>query len=137
MLGDKAIIVTGAGSGIGRATTLILARHGAKLLVADLNRDAAEETARLVESEGGVAHPMRVDVTCESDIKAMVDCAVETFGYLNGAFNNAGLPMQNKLVEELDAIDWDRVMDVNLRGVFLCMKYEILAMRNHGGGGPL
>lgn len=134
MFRNKAIVITGAGSGIGRATAQILAREGAKVLVADLNEDAARETANLIEKEGGVASAMRMDVTNEKDVMAMVHEAVDQFGFINGAFNNAGLPMQNKLVEELDASSWDRIMNVNLRGVFLCMKYEIIAMRKHGGG---
>jgi 2,5-dichloro-2,5-cyclohexadiene-1,4-diol dehydrogenase 1 len=131
---DKTIVITGAGSGIGRATAKILAELDANLVVTDFDSDSAAETADLVSGFGGSIEWMRVDVSNESQVEAMVKLAVDKFGQLDGAFNNAGLPMQNKLVEELEVADWNRVMDVNLKGVFLCMKYEIAAMRKTGGG---
>ena len=134
MFSNKTIVITGAGSGIGRATARILAELNANLVVTDFDGDSAAETAELIRGFGGGIESMRVDVCDVNQVKAMVDLAVERFGQLHGAFNNAGLPMVNKLVDELEVDDWDRVLDVNLKGVFLCMKYEIAAMRKTGGG---
>lgn len=134
MFENKTIIITGGGSGIGRATANILAGLGANLVVTDYSEESAGETARLIREAGGSAEAMRVNVTQASEVEAMVDFAVSTFGKLDGAFNNAGIGMQNKSVDELTEDDWDRVLDVNLKGVFLCMKYEIAAMRKTGGG---
>ncbi len=134
MLKNKVILVTGAGSGIGRATSLILAKAGAKVIATDFNGTSAGETASLIDSAGGIAKACKVDVSKPKDIIAMVDFAVSSFGRLDGAFNNAGVPMHSKLVEDLSEEEWDKVMDINLKGVFLCMKYEILAMRKTGGG---
>lgn len=131
---NKVIIVTGAGSGIGRATANILADVGASVIVTDYDEASARDTAESINNKGGKAAALRVDVIKEQDVIAMVDFALETYGRIDGAFNNAGLQMQNKLVEELEESDWDRVLDVNLKGVFLCMKHEIAAMRKTGGG---
>ena len=134
MLNNQVIVVTGAGSGIGRATCLVLAKAGAKVLVTSHSEANARETAAMVEKAGGVAKALRADVSNEDDVIAMVDFAVETFGRLDGAFNNAGITLHNKLVEDLDASEWDQVMDVNLKGIFYCMKHETRAMRKTGGG---
>ncbi|MCK9284041.1 MAG: glucose 1-dehydrogenase [Rhodocyclaceae bacterium] len=134
MLKDKVIIVTGAGSGIGRAASIIFARAGAKVLATDYNEAAVQETAALVGKAGGTAKAMQVDVSKEADVIAMVDFAVKSFGRLDGAFNNAGVPMHGKRVDELSEGEWDRVLDINLKGVFFCMKYETLAMSKSGGG---
>ncbi|WP_321818694.1 MULTISPECIES: glucose 1-dehydrogenase [unclassified Paraburkholderia] len=134
MLENKIIIVTGGGSGIGRATSRILARNGAKVVVADFNQAGAAETAAAIEAEGGVAKSLKVDVADEASVVEMVNFTVGSFGRLDGAFNNAGLQMQNKLLEDLTEAEWHRVVNVNLTGVFLCMKHEILAMRKTGGG---
>lgn len=134
MLVGKVVIITGAGSGIGRATALLAAKAGAKVLVADVNEKSAAETVELIEKDSGIAKAVRVDVTSETDIVQMIEQAVGAFGQIHGAFNNAGLQSRQKLVEELTESDWDTVMDVNLKGVFLCMKHEIAAMRKTGGG---
>lgn len=131
---DRVIIVTGAGSGIGRSTARLLAAAGAKVVAADFVADSARQTAAEIESEGGVALGLMVDVSKEDQVKRMVDAAVEGFGRLDGAFNNAGVQMFSKLTHELESVEWDHVMNINLRGVFLCMKYEIEAMRKTGGG---
>lgn len=133
-LKDKVVIVTGAGSGIGLATSLILAEAGAKVLVSGRKGAEVEDVANKIAGAGGIASAIEADVSKEADVAAMVDCAVADFGRLDGAFNNAGIEMHNKLADDLDADDWDSVLNVNARGVFLCMKYEIRAMRKTGGG---
>ena len=134
MLKDKVIIVTGAGSGIGRATAVILAQAGAKVVVSGLSGASLEETVKTIHDAGGEAAAAAADVSKEADVIGLVDGALSTFGRLDGAFNNAGVEMHNKLVDDLDADEWDSVLDVNAKGVFLCMKHEIRAMRKTGGG---
>lgn len=133
-LKDKVVIVTGAGSGIGLATSLLLAEAGAKVLVSARRQAEADAVVRTITEAEGVALAVEADVSKEADVAAMVDRAVAEFGRLDGAFNNAGITMHNKLADDLDADDWDSVMNVNARGIFLCMKYEIKAMRKSGGG---
>lgn len=134
ILKDKVIIITGGESGIGLATALILADAGAKLVVSGHTLAHAEEAAEKVRAAGGTAVPVKADMSVESDIVAMVDRAISEFGRLDGAFNNAGVPMHNKLTDEIEASEYDQVNAVNARGVFLCLKYEIKAMRLTGGG---
>lgn len=134
MLNGKAVALTGAGSGIGRATAMILAKAGARVFITDYDGSSADETAAMVEREGGIARAMQVDVTDENAVAAMVKATVDSFGKIDGAFNNAGLRMNYHLVQDLPVRDWDRVQDVNLKGVFMCMKHEVEAMRRTGGG---
>ena len=134
MLKDKVIIVTGAGSGIGLATAAILAQAGARIVVSGRSETDLEHSVKTVRDAGGQAVAVTADVSKEADVMAMVDCALSSFGRLDGAFNNAGVEMHNKLVDDLDADEWDSVLDVNAKGVFLCMKHEIKAMRKTGGG---
>ena len=134
MLKDKVVVVTGAGSGIGFATAVILAQAGAKVVVSGRSASDLDEVIQRVRDAGGIAVGIAADVSDEADVIAMVDRAVSEFGRLDGAFNNAGIEMHNKLTDDLSADDWDSVLDVNAKGVFLCMKHEIRAMRRTGGG---
>ena len=134
MLQDKVLIITGAATGIGRAAAKLFAGHGAKLVLADLNQEAGQSLAADIGSSGGVAEFIRTDVSDAAQAKSMVEKAVNAFGRLDGAFNNAGVGYPHARIHELDLADWTRTLNVNLTGVFLCMKYEIEAMLTTGGG---
>jgi NAD(P)-dependent dehydrogenase (short-subunit alcohol dehydrogenase family) len=130
----KAAFVTGAGSGIGRAAALGFAREGADLVVADVAEPGNQETARMVEELGVRALAVRCDVTRAEDVKAALDKAMQAFGRLDFAFNNAGVEQPITATADLTEEEWDRIVNINLRGVFLCMKYEIQLMLKQGGG---
>jgi NAD(P)-dependent dehydrogenase (short-subunit alcohol dehydrogenase family) len=131
----KVAFVTGAASGIGRAAALAFAREGAGVVAADVSEQGNQETARLVEERGGRVHAVRCDVTRADEIKAALAKAVDTFGRLDFAFNNAGIePRKPAPTAEYDDGEWDRILDINLRGVFLCMKHEIPLILKQGGG---
>jgi NAD(P)-dependent dehydrogenase (short-subunit alcohol dehydrogenase family) len=132
----KAGLVTGAAGGIGRATALALAREGAAgVLVTDLEsrRADAEQTVRLIEQNGGHAAFLAGDVRSEADCRAAVDATLQAFGHLDFAHNNAGVELQETVVGT-DEADFDRVIAVNLKGVWLAMKHEIPHMVQSGGG---
>jgi NAD(P)-dependent dehydrogenase (short-subunit alcohol dehydrogenase family) len=131
----KVAFVTGATSGIGRATALAFAREGASVVVADVATDGNRETARLIEQAGGQALAVSCDVTSADDIRAALGATVERFGRLDIAFNNAGIEQAIKPAHEITDDEWDRLVAVNLRGAFVAMKHEVeLMLRHHGGG---
>jgi NAD(P)-dependent dehydrogenase (short-subunit alcohol dehydrogenase family) len=130
----RVAFVTGAASGIGRATALAFARAGADVIVADLAEEANQETASLIEQTGGRAVAVRCDVARSEDVQAALQNAVDTFGRLDFAFNNAGVEQEIKPAAETAEEEWDRILAINLRGVFLCLKYEIPLMLEQGGG---
>src|SRR5207249_461844 len=131
----KVAFVTGAASGIGRAAALAFAREGASVVVANVSEQGNQETARMIEEQGGRALAVRCDVTRGEDVRAALDKTVEAFGRLDVAFNNAGVePKKVVPTAEVEEEEWDRIVAINLRGVFLCMKYEIPLMLKHGGG---
>lgn len=139
MLDGKSALVTGAGSGIGRATALAFAREGAWVAAADLRLDTAQETARLVEDAGGQAVAIEADVTDDAAVAAMVQAAVRAFGGLDCAFNNAGIaPYQvdagGQKIADVAPEAWARLLDVNLTGVWRCLRHEVAQMRTQGGG---
>ena len=133
-LEGKVSLITGGGSGIGKATALAFAREGSKVVVADVNVDGGDETVRLIQDTGGEATFVRADVSNASDVSAMVDHAVQTYNRLDCAFNNAGISGGPGRIHEYTEDDWSRVLDINLTGVWLCLKYEIIQMLNQGGG---
>jgi NAD(P)-dependent dehydrogenase (short-subunit alcohol dehydrogenase family) len=133
---DKVAFVTGGGSGIGRATALAFAERGARVAVVGHAAADVEETAEMIRRSGGHAIAITGDVTRASDIEAAVSRTLEAYGRLNFAFNNAGIEQPVKPIVEVEDDEWDRLMAVNLRGVFLCMKQQIPAML-HGGGGAI
>ncbi len=131
-LGGKVALVTGASGGIGRAAALAFARSGASVLVSDVNEDGGRETVSLIEAAGGKAVWQRCDVSKGDEVKAMVAAAVDAFGRLDYAFNNAGI---NSLgANEYEDEVWARSVGINLTGVMLCMREEAEVMLKQGGG---
>lgn len=131
---NKVALVTGAGSGIGRATSLGFAGYGAKVVVADINLPAADDTAKTIESGGGQATAMQVDVSSLPAVRDMIAQTVAVYGSLDMAFNNAGITGEVSSIADCTEENWDNVINVNLKGVWLCLKYELLQMLKQGGG---
>lgn len=130
----KSVIVTGAGSGIGRATALMLGEAGMRVTVADLNEASAAETASLVTKSGGIAQFIGTDIADEQQVTSMVDYAMSSYDRLDGAANCAGRPHAGVPFHELTMEQWQSCVDVNMTGVFLCLKHQISAMLPTGGG---
>ena len=130
----KTVLVTGAGSGIGEAVALQLGAEGAKVAVADINRESAEKVAAAIEAAGGAAAAIACDVGDAAAVEAMVKWTVKTFGGLHGAFNNAGIGGPAGLAEDIDLEEYHKLMAVNLHSVFYCMKYQAPEMIKSGGG---
>ncbi|MEJ8850789.1 glucose 1-dehydrogenase [Variovorax rhizosphaerae] len=139
MLEDKIVLITGAAAGIGRATALLAAREGARLALADIDLQRAEETADLVVQAGGQALALRVDISNASAVGAMVEDTVSHYGRLDHAFNNAGIAQwqcgaAGRKVGELTEEQFAQIMGVNVTGTWLCMRAEIAHMLEQGGG---
>jgi NAD(P)-dependent dehydrogenase (short-subunit alcohol dehydrogenase family) len=130
----KVALVTGGGSGIGRATALAFAREGARVVIGNRNVQRGEETVSMIRKAGGTASFQRTDVLVAAEIEALVDHAVKTYGGLDLAFNNAGIEGDVAPLAEQTEANYDAVMDVNVKGVWLSMKYEIPKMLERGGG---
>lgn len=130
----KVAFVTGAGSGIGRAAALAFAREGANVVVADISDKGNQETARMVEELGARSLAVRCNVTQAGDIQAALDKTIDAFGRLDFAFNNAGIEYAIKPAADVDEEEWKRIIDIDLSGIFLCMKYEIPLILKQGGG---
>lgn len=133
-LADRVALVTGGGSGIGRAAALLFAREGAKVVVADVQTEGGSETVELIQNAGGQAIFVGCDVSKSADVKALVDKCVQTYARLDCAFNNAGILGEMGKTAECSEENYDRLMAVNLKGVWLCMKYEIPQMLKQGAG---
>jgi NAD(P)-dependent dehydrogenase (short-subunit alcohol dehydrogenase family) len=137
VLQDKVAIVTGAAQGMGEATARLFAEAGAKVVVADFNQDKGQSVVDDIAAAGGEAFFVKVDVSKGEDVKAMVAAAVEKYGRLDVAVNNAALTPDQAPLHEFDEQYWDRLMSVDLKGVALSLKYEIQQLRAQGGGGSL
>jgi NAD(P)-dependent dehydrogenase (short-subunit alcohol dehydrogenase family) len=134
MLAGKTILVTGAGSGIGHATCKILAKAGASIIAADLNLLAVEKTAQLVYNAGGKCWAREVDVADADSVANLFGFIQDACPRLDGAFNNAGIMGSNKPADQIEVDAWRRVLEIDLHGVFLCMRHEIQMMMGKGGG---
>jgi NAD(P)-dependent dehydrogenase (short-subunit alcohol dehydrogenase family) len=130
----KVALITGAGSGIGRATALAFARSGARVLAADVDPRRGPATVREIEAADGAASFVQVDVSDEASVEQMVDACLETYGRLDFAHNNAGIGMPSAPLHETAREGFERVLSVNLTGVWLCLKHEARAMLDLGGG---
>ncbi|MBP2471215.1 NAD(P)-dependent dehydrogenase (short-subunit alcohol dehydrogenase family) [Crossiella equi] len=130
LLTGKTAVITGAASGIGAAAARVFAGYGANVVLADVRETGAD----LARELGGQALFVRTDVTVEAEAAALVEAAAGRFGRVDCAFNNAGIDGTIAGVEDITEADWDRVQEVNLKGVFLCLKHELRHMRAHGGG---
>lgn len=134
LVAGKVALVTGSGAGIGQAAARKLAAEGASVVVVDIDADAGNGTVESIRGEGGEATFVRADVTSEADVEALVAQAVETYGRLDAAFNNAGTPGAVGTIDQYSEEDWDRATDLNAKSTFLCMKHEIRSMLESGGG---
>lgn len=130
----KTVLVTGGAGGIGRAAALAFARAGARVAVSDVNAAGGEETVGLITQAGGEAIFVKADVSREAEVEALVAKTVAAFGRLDCAFNNAGIEEESKPLADCDEALFDRIMAVNVKGAWLCMKHEIRQMLKQGGG---
>lgn len=133
-LKNKVALITGAGSGIGRATALLFAKEGAKVVVVDYNEDTAKETVKMIKKSGGEAISIKADVSRSEDVQNMIRQTVERYGRLDVLHNNAGIEGQQASTAEYSEAIFDKVISINLKGVFLGMKYGIQQMLKQGGG---
>ena len=131
---DKVVLVTGAAFGIGRATAEAFAREGAKVIVADVDAQGAQDTVQTIRQAGGETAFFEVDVSRAAEVEGLIDKTLATYGRLDCAFNNAGIFGDQGPTADCTEENWDRTVDINLKGVWLCMKYEIPAMVKQGGG---
>lgn len=136
-LANKVALVTGGTSGIGRTSAIAFARAGAKVVVAGRREEEGNETIRLIREAGSDGLFVKADVAQEADVKALITATVNTFGSLDIAFNNAGLLGENALLADQSEQAYDRLFGVNVKGVFLCLKYEIAQMLAQGNGGAI
>lgn len=130
----KTAIITGGGGGIGRSTAIRFAKEGARVAVADIDSAIGEETVRLIKEDGGEAIFVKTDVTDSEQIKALINTTTSTFGALHIMFNNAGVGNSEVRSVDLSEVEWDRVIDINLKGVFLGIKYAVPELIKAGGG---
>lgn len=139
-LEKKVALITGAGQGIGRATAILFAKEGARIAVVDFDAKLGKETGELIRNNGGDAIFIKADVSKAEEAKKMIDSCVEKYGRLDILFNNAGIVKggkSNDNILELTEEDWDRIMNVNVKGVFLGCKYAVPQMIKQGGGGSI
>ena len=134
LVAGKVALVTGGGSGIGRQACLVFAREGAQVVVCDVAVEGGQETVGQIEQAGGQATFIRADVAQAAEVEALVAKTVETYGRLDCAYNNAGIAGRTARVADDSEQNWERILAINLKGVWLCLKYEIAHMLTRGGG---
>ena len=134
LLDNKSAIITGAASGIGRATAQAFVKEGAQVLLADVNEHAGNALVAELRAQGATAYFIRVDVTQEFDVEAMLAAALQHFGRLDCAINNAGLSGNPMPLDHVSIEEWNRIIAVDLTGIFLCMKHQLRAMKSQGFG---
>ncbi len=130
----KVALVTGGASGIGRTTALLFAKSGAKVVIGDITAKRGEETAMMIRKAGGEAIFVKADISKTSEVEALINTSIYSYGGLDFACNNAGIEGETALLAECSEENWDRTINVNLKGVWLCLKFEIPLMVNRGGG---
>jgi len=130
----RVALVTGAASGMGRASALAFAREGVRVALADWSEEGGHETESMIRDSGGEALFVRTDVSQPAEVDRLFDQTLSVFGGLDYAHNNAGIGGPNATIDEISDDDWDRVLSINLKGVWLCMKRELAHMKQHGGG---
>jgi 3-oxoacyl-[acyl-carrier protein] reductase len=133
-LSNKVALITGAGSGFGRASAVLFAKEGARISVVDIDEKTGQETISLMKPKGEAAIFIRADVSKADDVEKMIKTTIETFGKLDILFNNAGIPMSFTPVENMKEELWDRIQDVNVKSIFLATKYALPYMKQQGGG---
>jgi NAD(P)-dependent dehydrogenase (short-subunit alcohol dehydrogenase family) len=134
MFEGKVALITGGSSGIGRASALAFAREGAKVVIADVNIKGGQDTMQMIKKAGGEAIFVKADVSKAAEVEALINKAVESYGRLDYAHNNAGVIGMEPLLADGTEEQWDRIINIDLKGVWLCMKYEIPQMVKQGGG---
>ena len=133
-LDQRVAIITGAGSGIGRASSILFAREGAKIIVADINEEGGQKTVEYIRADGGQAKFIKTDVTKSTDVKKLIESSYDKFGQIDILFNVAGTPQNNTPIEDFNEELWDKIYTVNVKSIFLTMKYVIPLMKSAGKG---
>jgi len=133
-LSNKVALITGSGSGIGRASAILFSQEGAKISVADIDEKGGQQTVDLIKQKGGSAIFIQTDVSKANDIERMIRATVDHYGKLDILFNNAGIGMPFIPIEEVKESIWDRIMEINVKGIFLGCKYAVPIMKRQGGG---
>jgi 3-oxoacyl-[acyl-carrier protein] reductase len=131
---NKIALITGSGSGIGRASAVLFSREGAKISIADIDEKGGRQTADLIKEKGGSAIFIETDVSKSSDVERMIKTTVDHYGKIDILFNNAGIGMSFIPIEQVDESLWDKIMDINAKGIFLGCKYAVPVMKRQGGG---
>lgn len=134
---DQVVFVTGGGMGMGQAVAVLAAERGAKVVVADVNQEAAQNVVDQIKAASGEATAVKCDVSNAKDVEAAIQFVVDTYGKLDAAFNNAGVQPRPHKVADMPEDEFDRVNSINFKGVFLCLKYELIQFQKQGGAGVI